>query len=242
MIVFTGAGISTSAGVPDFRSGVNTVLDTGAGWWTTLAEERKQRSLGAAASAVPAKAPAKSVDMSKAQPTPTHMALVELQRRGILKYVISQNVDGLHRRSGIPSAQMSELHGNNTVEACDTCHKEYLRDFKIRSDEQHFTGRGCTIAGCGGRLKDTIINFNEDVAMEALQFGFGHAFQADLCVVLGTSCRVRPACDLPMIVHKNGKRVVIINLQSTPLDKMATRINGKVGNTHLVVFLVCRLH
>merc|ERR1719329_29731 len=97
-VVFTGAGISTSAGIPDFRGPD--------GKWTRKAEGLE---------------PLKGVTCVEAYPTPTHMALVELLNRNILKYLISQNCDGLHRRSGIPANSISELHGNGWVEICEEC-------------------------------------------------------------------------------------------------------------------------
>lgn len=118
---FTGAGISTSTGIPDFRSGVNTVLPTGAGVWEKQAKKIQQdRKLI-------------KTSMLKAYPSPTHMSLVELERKGILKFLISQNVDGLHRRSGFCPKKMAELHGNTNIEKCLKCRKHYLRDFKVRT-------------------------------------------------------------------------------------------------------------
>merc|ERR1711907_10691 len=138
LIAFTGAGISTSAGIPDFRGPE--------GKWTREAQALKPKS---------------GVSTTKAVPTPTHMALVTLQRAGILKYLVSQNCDGLHRRSGIPSSAISELHGNSNIEECEDCGQSYFRDFgchrKGRSRD-HFTGRRCARQGCGGRLLEYTID------------------------------------------------------------------------------------
>jgi NAD-dependent SIR2 family protein deacetylase len=103
-IVFTGAGISTSAGIPDFRGPE--------GSWTLLVQGRQRT---------------KEINTLTAIPTPTHMALVALQDRGILKFLISQNCDGLHRRSGILPDRIAELHGNSNREYCKDCGKEYIR-------------------------------------------------------------------------------------------------------------------
>lgn len=94
------------------------------------------------------------------------MAMVELQNRGHLKYVISQNVDGLHRKSGIDPDRLSDLHGNNNLEICIKCSREHMRDFRVRTSDktkEHKTGRTCDTPGCGGELKDTIINFGESL-------------------------------------------------------------------------------
>lgn len=100
-IAFTGAGISTSSGIPDYRSGVNTVLPTGPGAWEKKAQKIKTNK--------------KTVDMNNALPSFTHMALVALEKMGYLKYLISQNTDGLHMKSGFNAKKLSDLHGNRNV-------------------------------------------------------------------------------------------------------------------------------
>ena len=109
-----------SAGIPDFRSGMKTVLPTGPGVWELRAH---------------AAAPSKSshiVPLLKALPTQTHMAIVKLHEAGQVKFTISQNIDGLHRRSGLGPTQLAELHGNMNLETCQKCHRQYLRDFETR--------------------------------------------------------------------------------------------------------------
>lgn len=94
------------------------------------------------------------------------MAMVELINKGILKHIISQNCDGLHRRSGIPADKISEVHGNTNLEKCKKCGKDYMRDFRTRNSQkvhEHQTGRKCDNASCGGNLYDTIINFGENL-------------------------------------------------------------------------------
>mmetsp|Transcript_1528 Transcript_1528/g.2461 ORF Transcript_1528/g.2461 Transcript_1528/m.2461 type:complete len:388 (-) Transcript_1528:73-1236(-) len=209
-IAFTGAGISTSCGIPDFRSGYNTVLPTGPGAW----EKRKVQR--------PSKKNTK-VQMSKAIPSPTHMAFVKLVQEGLLKFLVSQNVDGLHRKSGIPPEKLSELHGNTNLEKCKKCTKEYMRDFRVRTSSsvhKHETGRNCDDPRCRGKLKDTIINFGENLDEEILDKAFENAAMADLCLAMGSSLRVTPAADIPEIVSRKG-RLVIVNLQKTPLDSKA---------------------
>ena len=125
--------------IPDFRGPE--------GKWTLEAQGRTRT--------------AKTTDSLSAIPTATHMSLVELVNRGILKYIISQNCDGLHRRSGIPPEKISELHGNGNIEFCETCGHEYLRDshcYRIkRGSKDHFTGRYCVLPNCGGRLSTKLI-------------------------------------------------------------------------------------
>jgi len=159
------------------------------------------------------------------------MALVKLMEDDVLKYLISQNVDGIHRKSGIPPSQLSELHGNTNLEVCDKCGKEYMRDFDCQNGASvdHHTGRKCSVEGCDGSLIDTIINFGESLPLHCVQRGFEEAEKADLCICLGSSLTVTPAADMPKIVgKKKGTHLVIINLQKTPLDRLATlRIFGK---------------
>jgi len=221
-IAFTGAGISTSAGIPDFRGPE--------GVWT-LKAQNKQRT-------------APTTSTTKAMPTSTHMSLVELQKRGMLKFLISQNCDGLHRRSGFSQDKIAELHGNSNIEVCSSCGKEYLRDFKATapyavSVHDHRTGRNCVL--CNGDLVDTIINFGENLSETVLTAGFKNSEKADLCLVLGSSLTVSPACDMPKTVGKNpyGK-LVICNLQKTPLDSHASiKIHSKCDK--LMEFVMQRL-
>jgi len=229
-IAFTGAGISTSAGIPDFRSGVNTILPTGPGAWEKLSTGFK-----------PTK-PLVKKPMLKALPTKTHMAFVQLEKSGFLKFLISQNVDGLHRRSGFPPDKLAELHGNTNIEQCQKCGKKYLRDYSTRNAKEvhdHRTGRFCEDPNCLGELHDTIINFSKNeiflckVKLEEslppvdLEISYEHAQMSDLCIVIGTSCRVAPASQIPEIVGKKKENLVIVNLQATPLDNLAClKING----------------
>ncbi len=113
-------------------------------------------------------------------------ALVELQRRGILKCLVSQNCDGLHLRSGMNPTCLAELHGNMNLETCSKCNAKYLRDYDAATGRMdHYTGRKCDKPECGGGLKDSIINFGENLPTDELEKAFLHAQNADLCLVLG---------------------------------------------------------
>ena len=117
---YTHIHCSNSCGIPDYRSGMNTVLPTGPGVWELRAH------------GVTAPHGAKTVPFLKALPSPTHMAIVCLHKAGLVKLTVSQNVDGLHRRSGLDPSQLAELHGNTNLETCQKCHRQYLRDFETR--------------------------------------------------------------------------------------------------------------
>ncbi|CAF1406481.1 unnamed protein product [Adineta steineri] len=211
VIVFTGAGISTSTGIPDFRSSMNTILPTGPGVWELRDHPGAKRS-----------PTARTTTSTKAIPSVTHMALVELARRNLLHFVISQNTDGLHLRSGLPSILLAELHGNSNLETCKKCKTKYLRDFRTRTSKKvhdHQTDRKCT--KCGSKLYDSIINFGENLPEYDLETSFEHAERADVCLVLGSSLRVTPAADIPQRVGDRGEKLVIGNLQSTPMSRLA---------------------
>ncbi|CAF1560674.1 unnamed protein product, partial [Didymodactylos carnosus] len=206
-IVFTGAGVSTSTGIPDFRSGMDTVLTTGPGAWE-LRDNNSARPKNA--KVLP--------DMNKAIPSPTHMALVELQRRGILKCVVSQNCDGLHLRSGLNPTGLAELHGNMNLEICSKCEAKYLRDYDTGIGRRdHLTGRRCDKKECDGLLKDSIIHFGENLPKSELSKAFEHADKADVCLALGSSLNVTPAADVPRKVAERKQKLIIGNLQRTAL-------------------------
>lgn len=202
VVAYTGAGVSTSAKIPDYRGpqGVWTLKDKGL-------------------------RPKFEITIEQALPTPTHMALVEMQRKKMLGFVVSTNVDGLHRRAGTKAEQMSELHGNCYKELCSKCGKEYLRTFDVTQHRRdHKTGRNCEKKGCSGYLMDSIINFGENLPEKELSKAVEHSKKSDLALVLGTSMRVQPACELPHKVVKNNGNMVIVNLQKTPYDKYASLI------------------
>jgi len=202
MVAFTGAGVSTSAKIPDYRGPK--------GVWTL--QEKGERAHF-------------EVTMEQALPTPTHMGLVEFGKKGITKFLVSTNVDGLHRRSGITADAMAELHGNCYKELCSSpnCKKEYLRSFDASSHHSnHITGRKCD--KCKSPLVDSIINFGENLPTEELNKTVVHSEQCDLSLVLGTSMRVSPANQFPLKAVTNGGKMVIVNLQKTPYDKLASLI------------------
>ena len=201
-VVYTGAGISTSASIPDYRGPQ--------GIWTLKEQGRLHE--------------AKRFDIEMAYPTYAHYALNTLLKNGKIQYVVSTNVDGLHRRSGIKVENLAELHGNCFREICTSCEEDYLRGFdvtkSVKDYTKHVTGRKCD--SCGGVLKDTIIHFNENLSQKELIPAVEHSEKADMTLVLGTSMRVRPACNLPMAnPHAD---MYIVNLQLTPYDNRAKEV------------------
>ncbi|XP_013384374.1 uncharacterized protein LOC106154544 [Lingula anatina] len=222
LVIYTGAGISTAASIPDYR-GPNGV-------WTLLQQGKE----------------IKPQDLSDADPTITHMSIAQLYEEGFVKYVVSQNCDGLHLRSGLPRDALSEVHGNMYIEACSSCvaNREYIRLFDVTEKtavRKHKTGRFCHT--CGNALKDTIVHFGEKGGLNSpynWQLAVDQVEECDMVLCLGTSLKVLRKYPCLWNMHKSpGKRpkLCIVNLQWTPKDDMATiKINGKCDKVmHLVM-------
>uniref|UniRef100_A0A1Y9H9L0 protein acetyllysine N-acetyltransferase n=1 Tax=Anopheles farauti TaxID=69004 RepID=A0A1Y9H9L0_9DIPT len=202
-VVHTGAGISTSAGIPDFRGPK--------GVWTL--EERGEK-------------PAVNISFDDAIPTKTHMALKMLVATGHVQYIVSQNIDGLHLRSGLTREHLSELHGNMFVEVCTKCRRQYVRNSPAPTVGKKATGNVCPGTGAGracraGKLIDNILDWEHDLPENDLQLAFMHSAMADLNICLGTTLQIVPSGDLPLKNLKHGGRLVICNLQPTKHDKKA---------------------
>jgi len=214
VVLYTGAGVSTSASIPDYRgpTGVWTVRDNGS------PENYDPRT---------------KKELDEADPTYTHYAITHLIKNNICQFLCSTNLDGLHRRSGTPAIKMAEVHGNAYLEFCDSCGEEYLRSYsvlKTREDRwTHLTGRNCS--SCGGALKDTIAHFTENLPIKPWKNSVHNARIADVALVLGTSMNVQPAASLPYKTYQNGGKLIIVNLQRTPYDdRCSLKIYAKVDD------------
>ena len=183
-VIFTGAGISTESGLPDFRGAD--------GIWT-----RRDKGL-------PPKSMSRPWD--SVEPNKGHLAIVELQKIGKLKFLISQNVDNLHLKSGIKPDLLAELHGNTTKLRCTRCSKTINR-----STEQR-------ICQCGGALASSVVDFGQPLPERDLKLSFEHSQRSDLFIVVGSSLVVTPAADMPKEALLSGAKLVIINKGETPFD------------------------
>lgn len=204
IVAFTGAGISTESGIPDFR-GPNGV-------WT-----RRDAGLPP---------PEWSVPQSKIKPNPSHMALVRLQNIGKLQFLITQNTDNLHRESGIKPEILAELHGNGKLVRCLSCDRQYTRS-EVGWDVRRF-GPGYRtqkpVAGqpacpnCRGRLNSSVVNFGDPMPQKELELASRHALSCDLMLALGSSLVVNPAASLVALAIESGARLILINQGETPYD------------------------
>jgi NAD-dependent SIR2 family protein deacetylase len=194
LVVFTGAGISTESGLPDFRGPD--------GIWT-----RQEKGLSL-----------KTRPFTSVEPNAGHWAIVELQNMGKLKFLISQNVDNLHLRSGIRPELLAELHGNVSKLRCKRCQAQVDKSL------------GIDVCRCGGRLVSSVVNFGDPLPQKDLEDSFHHTSHCDLFVVVGSSLVVSPANDMPEVALRSGARLVIINQGETPMDRSChLRFDEKIG-------------
>ncbi|MBL7062103.1 MAG: Sir2 family NAD-dependent protein deacetylase [Dehalococcoidia bacterium] len=194
LVVFTGAGISTESGLPDFRGPD--------GIWT-----RQAQGL-----------PTERRDFSAAEPNAGHVAIVELQRLDKLSFLISQNVDNIHLRSGIRPDLLAELHGNIARLRCSRCQTQV--DKSANADR----------CSCGGRLVSSVVNFGQSLPGKELADSFWHSRNCDLFIVVGSSLVVTPAADMPKVALESGARLAIINQGETPFDRVAhLRFEERIG-------------
>ena len=212
-VVFTGAGISTESGIPDFRGPT--------GFWARTKPITFQDFVSSAAARREAwrrKFENEPV-MRAAKPNRGHRAVARLVRGGKASAVITQNIDGLHQASGIPEDRVIELHGNATYAHCLRCGARHEIDALQEAFERDGEVHGC--AACGGLIKTATVSFGQPMPEEAMRRAEAETLAADLCVVLGSSLVVYPAAGFPELAKRNGARLVIVNNEETGLDRIA---------------------
>ena len=196
LVVFTGAGISTESGLRDFRGPD--------GLWT-----RRDKGL-----ATPEQ------DWTNVSPNSGHVAIFEIQELGKLAFLISQDVDNLHLKSGVNPERLAELHGNMTKVRCTRC------EFKMDRIEGE---RACPL--CGGKLKSSIVDFGDSLPAKDLGESYEHSGKCDLFIVVGSSLVVFPAAEMPQVALQAGAKLVIINQGETPYDSRAhLRFTEKIAD------------
>jgi len=218
---FTGAGISTESGIPDFRSP--------GGVWTRHDPRKLTFQRYLASEAVRRQAWQMRMELWSREHAPNagHEALARLEQLGLLRGVITQNIDGLHQQAG---SSVVELHGTMRTIACLSCaaswpHREVMK--RLEAGEQD---PKCT--SCGGIIKAATISFGQSIPAHVLEQAHEWSVSADLLLVVGSSLVVYPACDMPVAAKRAGARVVIINREPTPVDHVADAVvNAEAGPT-----------
>jgi len=221
IVPFTGAGISTECGIPDFRSP--------GGLWTQnrpinfddflasreMREESWRRRF------------AMQDSFGNASPGRGHRALASLYRRGKVPAVVTQNIDNLHQASGISPDDVVELHGNTTYAHCLKCEKRYeIGEMRARFDRGHSLD-----CACGGHIKTATISFGQAMPEDAMQRAEELTKRCDLFLAVGSSLVVWPAAGFPLIAKRNGAALVIVNREPTELDAVADlTIRSDIGD------------
>jgi NAD-dependent protein deacetylase/lipoamidase len=224
LVIFSGAGISTESGIPDFRSP--------GGLWTRYrpidfqefmnSEEKRRESWRI-------KFATESV-IAAAKPNSGHHAVARLYRRGKLSSVITQNIDGLHQASGIPDDRVIELHGNTTYAVCLECRKRYELDAIRRIFMPNETLPHCD--DCGGIIKTATISFGQAMPMREMKLAEEETLACDLFMAVGSSLVVYPAAGFPLLAKQNGAKLAIINRDPTKMDRDADLvIHAEIGET-----------
>ena len=222
VVAFTGAGISTESGIPDFRSP--------GGLWSRMKPIEYADFVASEA--------ARLEDWRRrfhflrefqaAAPNVAHRTLAELAVEGRVIGVVTQNIDGLHQRAGTPPDRLVELHGNGTYATCLTCNEP--AGFDGLEAEIAATGKAPRCRHCGGLLKAAVISFGQSLSPAAMWAAEELAEEADLYLAIGSSLVVQPAATFPVIAKRAGARLVIVNREPTPLDALADHaLRGPIG-------------
>ncbi len=213
-VVFTGAGISTECGIPDFRSP--------GGFWTKYKPIEFRDFLASADTRFEAWRRFLMIreTIAGAEPGPSHRALAELVARGHVSHVITQNIDGLHERAGIPRPQIIEIHGNGTYASCLACALRHEIDWvkQVMND----TAKPPACIACGGIVKSATISFGQPMPEQPMADARAATFNADLFIAIGSSLQVFPAAGFPVTAAQNRTPLVIINREPTGLDGLAS--------------------
>ena len=221
-VVFTGAGMSTESGIPDFRSP--------GGIWSRMkpiyfnefveSEEKRRESWTRTFSG--------AMRWTGAKPNAGHYAVARLVTRGKIGAVITQNVDNLHQESGVPVAQVIELHGNASYATCLDCGLRH----ELEVLKQSFLGRGeiPRCRDCKGLVKTATISFGQAMPQAAMARATEEALDCDLFIVLGSSLVVYPAAGFPLLAKENGAKLAIVNREETDQDRFADLvIHDEIG-------------
>ena len=224
VVVFTGAGVSTESGLPDFRSpgGIWDRFDPDDFTYQKFISQPETRKLWC-------QLIREGSLSTEIKPNPAHYAIRELDRLGKLDSVITQNIDNLHQTAGVPDEKVFELHGNLKWAVCLSCGWRYpFEQIKGKIDKGEIPD--CEV--CSGILKPDAVFFGELLPEEMFEAASHRAQSADLFIVIGSTLVIYPAADIPARAVSSGAKLVIINLSPTPMDHQATvLVRAKAGET-----------
>lgn len=224
VVGFTGAGISTNSGIPDFRSPDGVWAKNRTVQFQEFINNREDRIeyWRQKLESWP--------DIRDAQPNSGHRFFAHLQQSGQLLGLITQNIDGLHEKSGIPDDAMVRLHGWLHIAGCLSCGQEISMDDACERVKTDDPAPEC--GACGGLLKPATISFGQSLRAADLDRATALSVKCDLFLAVGSSLVVQPAAGFPALAKKNGARLVIINHTATPLDQLADAvIRDDIGET-----------
>ena len=222
IVFFTGAGISTESGVPDFRSP--------GGVWTKYQPVLFQDFLASETARVQHWRLKKATyELFKTvEPNIGHHSIRDFEKRGQLLGLITQNIDGLHKLAGTSDERLVELHGTDRLVTCLECGKRYEPVDVYEHLGEEFTAPTC--GECGGYLKSANVSFGQSMPVEAMQRAQAWSERAEIFIVIGSSLQVQPAATFPVIAKRSGALLAIINRDETPLDDLADFVyRGAIG-------------
>lgn len=220
IVGFTGAGISTESGIPDFRSPN--------GIWANNRIIEYQEFVSSRAARVEYWGQKVEMwpEMRDAQPNAGHLAFAELERQAKLRAMITQNIDGLQQRAG--NANVIELHGTTVEAVCLTCGARISMDEAVRRVEEGDLAPECE--HCGGLLKPATVSFGQSMPAREMDLAVKACFDCEVFLAVGSSLVVYPAAALPELAKQNGAALIIINRTPTPMDGIADLVlNEEIG-------------
>jgi len=222
-VFFTGAGISTESGVPDFRSP--------GGVWTKYQPVYFQDFVVSEPARIQHWRLKKATyELYKTvKPNIGHFVIRDFERRGQLLGLITQNIDGLHKIAGVSDEKLVEIHGTDRLVTCLSCAKRFEPATIYEYLGEEFKAPTCD--ACGGLLKSANVSFGQSMPVEAMRRAQAWSEQAEIFIVIGSSLQVQPAASFPVIAKRSGALLAIINRDETPLDELADFIHhGRIGH------------
>ncbi|MEM7327762.1 MAG: Sir2 family NAD-dependent protein deacetylase [Pseudomonadota bacterium] len=221
VVIFTGAGISTESGIPDFRSPGGVWSKMQPIYFQDFVADRDARREGWR------RVFERSAGWTGATPNIGHHAIAKLVEMGKVTSVVTQNVDNLHQDGGVPDDSVIEVHGNASYAKCLQCGKRYTYEAlrpRWEADED------ITCDFCTGLLKSATISFGQAMPEDKMTFAESEALSCDLMIALGSSLVVYPAANIPLIAKQNGAKYIIINREETEHDVYADLVlNTEIG-------------